>query len=563
SATPAVAVGTVATETAASRPATPPAPWDPTGADSLYVSILGSYPVVSATGIWSCCAYVAPGGHEYAILGADSLHVVDLADPTHPRRVRSIPPATDPATHYYVHVDVYDHYVYAASRHGPIVIVDMANPQDPLVVGTIPQNEFCACSCGHPCDDPSQAEIETIFIDERGILYVTGIRCGEGIQMFDLEPDPAHPRWLCHEHTGPAGDSYYAHDVHARDGVLYVSRSRAQPPRWDILDGDPLCPSSPGECGDGQTPALVASFRHEGPDLHAHSAWRLEDPSYLLTCDEKTNGHVRVWNIADLASPQQVAEIWPDQTCHSVHNVYVRDSIAYGAWYNKGIQVFDVSDPAHPQRVGYYEHPARWSSRPGDACCDPTLGADAHCHGIPYIDPFFRSDIFIASEIDFGLLVGRFHREPMDARAPAPPEESARRGELRLLTGPGTLPARIVWQAPEPEGETGAGAGARTAPALSIHNAAGRVVASVFPLASASGERALYEWDGTDPEGRRLPAGVYFVRADAMEEAGGGAGDGAGDGASGSPRGGVAGSSWGGRGPAGGPAGSVKIVVLH
>ena len=67
--------------------------WSATGADSLDVSVIGFYPIVSARGIWDCAAFVPPGGHEYALVCADSLHLVDLADPTAPQRTAVIAPA--------------------------------------------------------------------------------------------------------------------------------------------------------------------------------------------------------------------------------------------------------------------------------------------------------------------------------------------------------------------------------------------------------------------------------------------------------------------------------------
>ncbi|MBD3335391.1 MAG: hypothetical protein GF355_07725, partial [Candidatus Eisenbacteria bacterium] len=148
-----------------SAPAAKALPWDASGADSLNVTILGHYPVESATGIWGCAAYADGEGGEFGILGADSLHIIDLSDPTQPRRTAVFPPASPPDDNYYVHVDTWDHYAYAAGRYGPIRIVDLADPHNPVTVGLIPGGEFCACSCGHPCNnwpqDHHQPVIET------------------------------------------------------------------------------------------------------------------------------------------------------------------------------------------------------------------------------------------------------------------------------------------------------------------------------------------------------------------------------------------------------------------
>ena len=484
--------------------------WSAAGADSLDVSILGFYPIDSALGTWDCAAYIAPGGHEYGLIGADSLHVIDLANPRVPVRVAVIPPVVPS---YFVDVAVRGRYAYAAFRKGPILIIDLTNPSAPVVRGQIPQSEFCACSCGHPCTNAANAEIETIFIDERGVLYVSGIRCGEGIQMYDIATDPIHPQWLCHEHTfaGP-GKSYYVHDVYVRDGVLYVSRSQGSPggdplPRWDILDGDPLCPSSPGACG-GTLPAFISTFRHNGPELHSHSAYRLEDPRYLVTCDESVNGHARIWNIANLAAPFQVGEFHPDQTCHSLHNVYVQGHIGYAAWYNHGIEVLDLYDPAHPARLGYYHHPIRWHDQPTDICCDPTDGPSARCYGVPHIDPFFPSGIFIATDLNRGLIVGKYYRVPVgvaESSSPPPAIET-----LRVLSAPRELPIRLRF--------LGVGA-----PRVEIFAASGVRVATLEPIDGDAATGGSYQWDGRGSNGEAASSGVYFARPVGM---GGAASDG-------------------------------------
>jgi hypothetical protein len=487
-------------------------PWNPAGAESLNVRILGSYAVNSPVNNWDCCAYIESStGHEYGVLGADSVYVIDLADPSRPRRASTIPPYSPPPNKY-VDVAVRGVYLYAAERQGPIRIADLTDPYHPVIRGEIPQSEFCACSCGHPCNDPQQAEIETIFIDERGILYVTGINCGEGVQTYDIATDPIHPRWLCEINTRPPGSSSYTHDLYARGGILYLSRSRQTatvPPRWDILDGDPLCPAAPGPCGDGLTPALISTFTHTGPELHSHSAWPLDDPGYLLTCDEKTNGHVRVWNIQDLAHPFQVAAYQADGTCHSVHNAYPVGGTVYTAWYNKGLQVYDLSSPGSPIRIGYYQHPSRWLSRPGDPCCDPTLGAQAGCHGIWFIDPFFPSGIFIASEMDNGLLVGRFQRQAVDVASPAggpAPPASTSGASIHAERMEGGAGLKITWQARPSERDL-----ARSG-SLDIFAASGRLVARLRAAAEESPGRFVYLWDGRDDSGRSVPPAIYFAR---------------------------------------------------
>ena len=511
-------------------------PWDPTVADSLNVTILGHFSVDSPVGIWGCAGYTDEGtGEEFALLGADSLYVIDVSDPMNPARAAAFPVATPPGDNYYVHVSVWEHYAYAAGRYGPILILDLTDPAAPDSVGAIPASEFCACFHDHPCDPSTlphpclpdsvpplpeyQPRIETLFIDERGILFVSGIECGKGIHMYDLAANPANPPWLCHEFTQPddcPGGDRYAHDVHVRDGIMYVSRSRFPLSRWDMIDvGGSVCPNpDPGNCGNGHellswfTHSLDAPCQPNEDSVHAHSSWLVEDTPFLLTADEIAYGHVRVWDVSDLEAPVQVGRYHPDETCHSIHNVYAtRDStygdLCYAAWYNKGIQIFKLTESGRPYRVGYYEHPVRWKAGPEDPCCN----VDENCRGIPYLDPFFPSGIFIASEAGGGLLTGRVLRDPSAVSEGLEEVSSSRAGELRVLGLPGRS-FKILWRR-----ETGR-LGPETAEAglLEIYSPAGRTVQVLRPGAGSTDDLFEYSWHGEDRRGGRLPSGVYFVK---------------------------------------------------
>ncbi|MCA9753466.1 MAG: hypothetical protein KC591_14830 [Gemmatimonadetes bacterium] len=69
--------------------------------------------------------------------------------------------------------------------------------------------------------------------------------------------------------------------------------------------------------------------------------------------------------------------------------------------------------------------------------------------------------------------------------------------------------------------ELGRGAGARHA-RVDVVDVTGRRVRSLVPSreAGAEGGRVSVVWDGRDERGRRVPAGVYFVRAEGSAEAG-------------------------------------------
>lgn len=522
-----------------------PPTWDPTGAESLHVEILGHYPLANAWEIWDCAAYVDSAGHEYALVGGDSLYIFDLANPRTPLKLPSIPPQTDPAdsNSKFVDVVVRGHYAYAAERMGPLLIVDLRDPGAAFVANKIPQHEFCACSQatlvgGRPrciaSVDTMKVEIETLLVDDRGFLYVAGLKHGEGMHVYDLAADPIDPPFRCNIHEGPA--SFYVREIHVYQDTVYMAASKGTPSRWKILAGEP-CPGQPELCGSS-TMTVITHFTHSDTDLHAHSQWPLRDLPVLLTCDEREDGHVRAWDLSQLpATPQQVGSFWPDGTCHSVHNVYSRSipelgEVVYAAWYNKGIQVFLVR--ANPSggtmpmidRLGFYEHPIRWRDQPGDICCDPAIRAP--CFGVPFMDVSLPSGVFIASEASGpgtgGLLVGRLTVDPSHVGEPHPSAQNVRaEGRLDVRMTPGTSEVLVLWW----PGVRDRGSAKLLETQLDIFSAGGRAVANLAPVDEAMSEDlwwsargdalederpVIYRWSGRDGSGRSLPSGVYFAR---------------------------------------------------
>jgi hypothetical protein len=69
-------------------------------------------------------------------------------------------------------------------------------------------------------------------------------------------------------------------------------------------------------------------------------------------------------DVADPAAPQMVSSFsLPENRCNNLpaadavftaHNPLLVGDLVFLSWYAGGVQVLDVSDPAHPQRVGQF-----------------------------------------------------------------------------------------------------------------------------------------------------------------------------------------------------------------
>ena len=102
-------------------------------------------------------------------------------------------------------------------------------------------------------------------------------------------------------------------------------------------------------------------------------------------------GHLRMWEIGD-GSAIQIAEYATPEAA-IIHNVHIKGSLAYIAYYSAGVRVVDVSDPTLPREVGAFDT----SESYGDGFTG--------CWGVY---PYTPSGLVYASDLQRGLFVLRY-----------------------------------------------------------------------------------------------------------------------------------------------------------
>ncbi len=87
-----------------------------------------------------------------------------------------------------------------------------------------------------------------------------------------------------------------------------------------------------------------------------HAGWLSGDGSSYVMCDETPSMDVKVLDVSDLDDinvSSTFSSNFYDQTLP--HNVIVRNETAYVSYYNDGLQIFDISTPLNPKKLGYYD----------------------------------------------------------------------------------------------------------------------------------------------------------------------------------------------------------------
>jgi len=93
---------------------------------------------------------------------------------------------------------------------------------------------------------------------------------------------------------------------------------------------------------------------------YIHSGWGTEDKQFVLLHDEfdeykgGLNTTVRIFSIEDLNNPVQVGQ-WTGPTAAIDHNGFVRGNRYYMSNYTRGLTVLDITDPATPEEVGFFD----------------------------------------------------------------------------------------------------------------------------------------------------------------------------------------------------------------
>ncbi|MCS6917894.1 MAG: choice-of-anchor B family protein [Chitinophagales bacterium] len=316
-----------------------------------------TYPY-SCASLW---AYVS-NGREYALVGTyEGLSIVDVTDPDNATVLFNV--KHNGAASLWREVKVWQHYAYATNEtDNGLLIVDLQN-----LPASVTSYQFVY----QDATGKSQNTGHTLWIDEKGRLFVFGGDYAQGYACFDLSVDPLNPPYLG-KYT-----QHYIHDGFVRGDTLWAS---------EIYDGilrilDVSNPASPVILADIPTPGDFT-----------HNAWPTSDNHYVFTTDEVTNSYITAYDVSDLGNVTEIdrAQAHPG-TGSIVHNVHLyNDTFLVAAYYRDGVVIYDVSNPANMVKVAEY---------------DTYAGSGSGFNGTWGVYPWLPSGTIIASNIEDGLFV--------------------------------------------------------------------------------------------------------------------------------------------------------------
>ncbi len=292
---------------------------------------------------------------------------------------------------------------------GGVHIVDLTNPYSPVLLGTVDATHPAAPQTpGHPVIH------EMLVFDQAGSRYLienynsTGTK---SLRVFNIT-DPANPVFKYEFLPTGAG---WVHNMHIRGNWMFTSQYSGT--QLEVYDISNLAT---------QAPTFRTAITSNSTN---HSSWTSEDGNYLYSARETFDGDLRVYDIRPLfQNPPQPALLIRsikagDLGINAItpHNPVVMGNKLYVAWYQAGIQVFDISNAANPVRIGQYDtFPAQFaptieevrkleSADPWDMICgDGRLlnsSLPSNYDGAWAVFPFLGEDKVLSGDVRSGLLV--------------------------------------------------------------------------------------------------------------------------------------------------------------
>lgn len=298
---------------------------------------------------------------------------------------------------------------FGSGNGGGVHIVDLTNPYSPVLLGIVNSTTGNGHNSIHEMMVFSQNGatflLENFNSTSNKILKVINVT-NPASPVFIRDINPTEIQWV--------------HAMHIRGNRMFTSgwgnsTNRAKTEIYDISNIATQAPTLLGAIQDTSTSVTAGNSMH--------SSWSSEDGNYLYSARETSNGSgdVRVYNIFDPSNPLLVNSLTMNGlnlNAVTPHNPVVMGNKLYVSWYQAGLQVFDITNPSDPKRIGQYDtfQPAfapdestnSLTDEPWDLVCGTANLQNAlptNYDGNWAVFPFLGESKVLAGDLTNGLLV--------------------------------------------------------------------------------------------------------------------------------------------------------------
>lgn len=279
---------------------------------------------------------LAVNGHEYAVLGSTAgTHFIDVTDPAQPFEAHYVAGAAQGPV--VIHRDYHDYngYLYAVCDEGQssLQIMDISQLPDTVIVAY---------------DAPTRIQTaHNIFIDTaEAKLYGFAMNGGpqnySALRIYDIS-EPLELDFIGEYSSFGGLNVGHVHDGYVRDGVAFLNAGGSGFAMVDFSD-----PFNP------ETISTITDYPFRG---YNHSGWLTDDGQYYYMADENHGYDIKTIDVSDPCEPEIVGtfDAETNNPTSITHNQIVACDYLYVSYYYDGMVVYDISDPANPEKVLYYD----------------------------------------------------------------------------------------------------------------------------------------------------------------------------------------------------------------
>ncbi len=319
---------------------------------------------------------VAVNGREYGIIGSTSgTHFIDVTDTDDIFEAFLVPGGA--VGSQIIHRDFHTHrgYLYAVADQGDESTLQVID------VTQLPEKIEVVYDSGEFSNRTHNIYIDT-FADRLYLCKTGGDELDRlAMRILDIS-NPTQPELIYTlleiDGFGPIST---VHDAYVVDNIAYLNLGNQGFVIMDYADID--------------NPQILASLYPEDylQSGYNHSGWATPDQQYYYMADENHGLDIKVVDLKDLSDiyVTDTIDANNDSEFSIPHNLIVHDNYLYASYYYDGLQIYDLTDPAHPVNVSFYPtsqipHQGRWEGAWG-------------------VYPFLPSGNILVSDMQEGLFV--------------------------------------------------------------------------------------------------------------------------------------------------------------
>jgi hypothetical protein len=226
--------------------------------------------------------------------------------------------------------------------------------------------------------EPMGGEGDCMHVNVKDGIAFVGHMSDRGTSLVDVR-DPRRPRLVGRI---PSPPNTHGHKVQVVDDTLLVNRERIPLTSGPFVAGLDIY-----DVSDPLDPRHLAFWPCGGKGVHRMTYWQPPYAWVTAGADDVANQFLVILDLGDPSRPVEIGR-WmlpgQDRAQHGgshgddwtvkLHHVIEREGLAYGAWWDEGLVILDVTDPTHPVEVSHlrFDHA---SSRASHTAC-PLPGRD-------------------------------------------------------------------------------------------------------------------------------------------------------------------------------------------